>query len=381
MRKICIVLNNDYLSMPGGAQERIIALVNGLRKNGFDVSLVAPASKSKLPNDLQGVDIHTVPITLKNSLACRMYRTILLAHKARKVQKHTSAILQFEHSLFGGYAAATGSSGFVLDMHDIGFDSAMFENVPLHKKFHRILYHLEKMAVECALKVIVVSNPMKDFIISEWNVPEEKIIVIPNGYFESKLRMFQNFEEEDGVISFIGTLHPKLDTDKFIGVGKLLENRGGSLYIIGDGPIKNLLEQKIKQNNLINNVVLTGHLPDREAYTLVAKSQVAIYPLKKSLHTRMLTSVKLFDYAALGKAIVLDDVSDSEIWKEFKKKEAAMFSDPSNPDKFMECVQILLEDEKLREKISYNAKKFVKDFTWEKMGERFVKLYKEEIIK
>ena len=365
--------------MPGGAQERIIALVNGLRKNGFDVSLVAPASKSKLPNDLQGVDIHTVPITLKNSLACRMYRTILLAHKARKVQKHTSAILQFEHSLFGGYAAATGSSGFVLDMHDIGFDSAMFENVPLHKKFHRILYHLEKMAVECALKVIVVSNPMKDFIISEWNVPEEKIIVIPNGYFESKLRMFQNFEEEDGVISFIGTLHPKLDTDKFIGVGKLLENRGGSLYIIGDGPIKNLLEQKIKQNNLINNVVLTGHLLDIEAYTLLAKSQVAIFPLKisKSVNTEAMSPVKVFDYAALGKAMVLDDIS--EMCKIFKENNAALVSDPSNQEEFIENVCTLLDDEDKRKKLSSNAKRLVKDFTWEKQGEKLARMYEDLI--
>ena len=94
----------------------------------------------------------------------------------------------------------------------------------------------------------------------------------------------------------------------------------------------------------------------------------------------MLTSVKLFDYAALGKAMVLDDVSDSEIWKEFKEKKAALFSDPSNPDKFVECVQILLEDKKLRKEISLNAKKLVKNYTWEKMSEKLVELYKEEIV-
>ena len=379
MRKICIALNNDYLSVPGGAQERIIAIVNGLRKKGFDVSLVTPAPKAKLPNDLHGVDIQTVPITLEESLVCRMYRTVLLAHKARKIQKHTGAILQFEHSLFGGYAAATGSSGFVLDMHDIGFDSAIFENVPSHKKFQRILYHLEKMAVKRALKIIVVSNPMKDFIISEWNVPEEKIVVIPNGYFESKLRMFQNIEEEDGVVSFIGTLHPKLDIDKFIVVGKLLKNMGGALYIIGDGPLRNLLEQKIKQNNLINNVVLTGHLPDREAYTLLAKSQVAIFPLKicKSVNTKAMSPVKVFDYAALGKAMVLDDIS--EMCKIFKENNAALVSDPSDHEKFIENVRILLDDEKLRKKISSSAKKLVKDFTWEKQGDKLARMYEDLI--
>lgn len=375
MRKICIVLNSD-LSIPGGAHVRVRAMVNGLRKNGFDVNLVAPVPKAKLPNDLHGVNIHTVPVTLKNSLVCRIYRTVLLAHKARKIQKHTGAILQFEHALLGGYAAATGSSGFVLDMHDIGFDSAMFENVPLQKKIQRILYHLEKMAVKRALKIIVVSNPMKDFIISEWNVPEEKIVVIPNGYSESKLRMFQDVGEEDGIVSFIGRLHPKLDIDKFIGVGKLLKNIGGSLYIIGDGPIRNLLEQKIKKNDLINNVVLTGHLPDIEAYTLLAKSRVAIFPLKisKSINTEAMNPVKVFDYAALGKAMVLDDLS--EMCKIFKESNAALVSDPTDHEKFIENVRILLDDKNLRKRLGSNAKKLVKDYTWEKQGEKIVKMYK-----
>lgn len=377
MRKICIALNNDYLSVPGGAHDRIIAIVNGLRKNGFDVSLVAPAPKTKLPNDLHGVDIQTVPTTLKESLVCRMYRTVLLAHKATEIQKHTGAILQFEHSLFGGYAAATGSSGFVLDMHDLSFDSPLFEDIPAHKKFQRILYHLEKMAVKRALKIIVVSNPMKDFIMNEWNVPEEKIVVIPNGYSESKLRMFQDVGEEDSIVSFIGRLHPKLDIDKFIGVGKLLKNIGGSLYIIGDGPIRNLLEQKIKQNNLINNVVLTGHLPDIEAYTLLAKSRVAIFPLKisKSINTAAMNPVKVFDYAALGKAMVLDDIS--EMCKIFKENNAALVSDPSDKEEFIENVRVLLGDESLRKKLSGNAKRLVKDYTWEKQGDKLARMYEE----
>lgn len=379
MRKICVILNGD-LSIEGGAQARVRAIVSELRKNGFDVSLVAPVPKAKLPNDLHGVDIHTVPVTpatLEESLVNRMYRSVLLVHKARKVQKHTGAILQFEHSLFGGYAAATGSSGFVLDMHDLGHDSPLLEDIPLHKKIQKILYHLEKMAVKRALKIIVVSNPMKDFIMNNWNVPEEKICVIPNGYFESKLRMFQNIKEEDGVVSFIGRLHPKLDRDKFIGVGELLKNIGGSLYIIGDGPIRNLLEQKIKQNNLINNVVLTGHLPDIEAYTLVAKSQVAIFPLKisKSVNTEAMSPVKVFDYAALGKAMVLDDIS--EMCKIFKENNAALVSDPANQEAFVENVRVLSGDENLRKKLGRNAKKLVKDYTWEKQGDKLARMYEE----
>lgn len=46
---------------------------------------------------------------------------------------------------------------------------------------------------------------------------------------------------------------------------------------------------------------------------------------------------------------------------------------------FIENVRILLEDGKLREKISSNAKRLVKDFSWEKQGEKLVRMYEDEV--
>jgi len=374
-QKICIAFSSD-LSLQGGAQARVRAMVTGLRKNGFDVSLVIPTPKMKLPNELHEINIHTVPIAQKRSLISRIYTTALIVHKAKKVKKHTGAILQFEHYiLLGIYATLTGSSGFVLDMHDLGFDSEFSKNLPLHKQSQKVLYHFEKLVAKRAHKIIVVSNSMKDFIAKEWNIPEKKIFVIPNGYFESKLKVVHNIEGGDGVVSFIGTLHPKLDIDKFIGVGKLLKSLNGFLYIIGDGPLRNLIDQTIKQNNLMENIILTGQISDIEAYNILAKSQVTIFPLKtsRSVNTKSMSPVKIFDYGGLGKAMVLDDIS--EVCKIFKKNDAALVSDPENHDEFIENVRILLEDKKLREELGRNAKELVKDFTWEKQAEKLVEIY------
>jgi len=168
-----------------------------------------------------------------------------------------------------------------------------------------------------------------------------------------------------------------LDIDKIIYLAKSLKNV--KIYVIGDGPARLELERKIIKNNL-KNIIITGRLPDEKAFNILSKSQVVIYPLKKSTYTLALVSVKIFDYAALGKAMVLDDVSESEIWKKFKEKKAAMFSDPSNPNEFVECVRNLLEDERLRRKIGANAKMLVKEFSWENISKKLVKLYKEEIV-
>jgi len=376
-RGICIAHGGD-ISEPSGGTNRVIAFAKALHEAEFDVQLVVPSPKRKLPDNLKDVYIYTVPIKTKG-VRNQILRALFISLKASKVAQKNNMLLQIEHSTLAGFATLIGCSNFVLDMHDLVFDSPLYSKLPFSGIIKKFIYSMEKRAVNYSSKIIVVSNLMKKFIIREWNIPEEKIIVLPNGYSEEKFKNFNfdNVEEIEGMISFLGTIEPKLDIDKVIYLAKSLKN--SKIYMIGDGPARVELEEKIRKNKL-KNVVITGRLPDKEAFSILAKSQVAIYPLKKSLYTAVLTSVKIFDYAMLGKAMVIDDVSESEIWKKFKEKKAAMFSDPSNPDEFVECVQNLLEDEKLRRKVGSNARRLVKDFSWEKISAKLVKLYKEEIM-
>ena len=70
-----------------------------------------------------------------------------------------------------------------------------------------------------------------------------------------------------------------------------------------------------------------------------------------------------------------DDIS--EVCKIFKENNAALVSDPSDQKKFIDNVRVLLENETLRRKLSFNAKKLVKDFSWEKQAEKFVNVIEE----
>ena len=376
---ICIAHGGD-ISEPSGGTNRIIAFANALDEAGFDVLLVVPTPRGDLPDSLKDdIPIHTVPIKAR-TIKDQMIRALLVSSKAKRLAEENNMILQIEHSSLAGVATLIGCSKYVLDMHDPVSLSPLYTQKPFSKIIKKFIYLIEKIAVKQSLKIIVVSNPMKKYIIENWNIPEEKIVIIPNGYFEEKIKKFnfnKNNEEIDGLVSFLGTLHPKLDIDKIIYLAKSLKNV--KIYVIGDGPARLELERKIIKNNL-KNIIITGRLPDEKAFNILSKSQVVIYPLKKSTYTLALVSVKIFDYAALGKAMVLDDVSESEIWKKFKEKKAAMFSDPSNPNEFVECVRNLLEDERLRRKIGANAKMLVKEFSWENISKKLVKLYKEEIV-
>ena len=146
------------------------------------------------------------------------------------------------------------------------------------------------------------------------------------------------------------------------------------IYLVGDGNVKNELQKKIEKYG-IKNVIITGWLPYEEALSLTARSLLTFEIVKKSMTTKMASPIKILDCAALGKPMVLSDIS--ELSKVFKENQAALVSDPSDPDKFIENVHMLLDDEKLRKKLGENAKKLVKDSTWEKQGEKLARIMKE----
>ncbi len=370
VKSICIAHGGD-ISKPNGGTNRVVAFAKGLHDSGFTVYLVVPNPKRNIPKYLEGINVYTVSIK-DSGVKSQIGRALLISLKAKKIAAKEKAILQIEHSTLAGFATLIGCLDFVLDMHDLCFEDPQYTSLHFSSIVKKFIYKIEKKAVNKASKIIVVSNPMKNFVVNEWNIPEEKIVVIPNGYFDDKLRnlTFKDVKEDNGTITFIGALHPKLDVDKFIGLAKSLEYI--RIYIIGDGPVKRELEKKIRKY-MLKNLFLLGSLPDEDAFKLLAKSQVTILPEHCSLHTKVSCPVKLFDYAALGKAIVVDDVA--EMCKIFKENKAALVSNPKNQEEFIKNVQRLLEDERLRKKISSNAKRLVKDFTWKKQVQKLVKIY------
>jgi glycosyltransferase involved in cell wall biosynthesis len=373
-KKICIVSGSD-LSIPSANTIRPVYLAKGLQKIGFEVHIVVPKPSGRVPHDLTGIRVHTVPIrmstTLGSYLINQILRAVLLVRKAKQVQKATGAILQFEHDLLGGCAALMGCRNFVLEFRDMSSKSEIYRSHRLSKILTRFIIWLEKLALSRAAKIITVSESLKGEIVKEFGVQENKVEVIPPGFSESLISHLKDrISEVEGRIAFLGTLIEDIDYDKIVGLAQSLSNNE-EIYIIGDGRMRGYLEKKIKDLGL-KNIVLTGWLPEKEAYKLLASSQIAILPLRDNPILDAAFPVKGMYYAALGKAIVMDDC---ELARELKKHNAALVSERGKPDEFIRNVHILLKNKELRLKIGINARDWAKDFTWENQAKKLAKIY------
>jgi glycosyltransferase involved in cell wall biosynthesis len=214
---------------------------------------------------------------------------------------------------------------------------------------------------------------MEDVLRQEWNIPRSKVSVIPNGFSPDEVEQYADTDPVDGRVGFIGTLHPKLNIGAFIKMAKRSEV--DSVVVIGDGMLYDELKFSIEKEGVGDKVRLTGRLPGDEAYELLATSEVFVYPIDPSEHARMLSGVKIYDYAALERPMVLDDVSESDVWARLDSENAALFANPYDTTDFVDKVCNLLNNKSRRDEIAANAQALVDDYQWEKQVEKIKNEY------
>jgi len=122
-------------------------------------------------------------------------------------------------------------------------------------------------------RVISVCKALENAIVN-LGIPEEKIDVIPNGIDASRFQLMQRVEARNKlritnvkkVILSIGHLVPVKGHERIIdAMNVILSIHPESVaYIIGDGPERNRLQDKIKSHGLQDNIYLVGHKPNAE---------------------------------------------------------------------------------------------------------------------
>jgi glycosyltransferase involved in cell wall biosynthesis len=361
------------ISVPHGGTIRILALARGLKTNGFDVRIVAPKpSKGDYPLDTSSLEIRHVRIGASLSMLNQIARLLSLARAARKCQ-HEGFVLQMETSPLGGVASYLGCSEYVLVVHDLSSAKRRYASEsPLQGLYQSFVSRLERRAVLRASRVVTVSDRLKEFLVNEWKVPGEKIVVVPNGYFESKAERYRGSLQRKGLVTFVGLLAEFIDFDKILQAAEEIDG-GPRFVLIGDGPLRSQLEEDIKRRRL-TNVEITGFLPVDQVYKLVAESEVVLFPFRKSFHTDVSCPIKLIEYAALGKAIVVDDVT--EIASLLAKDEAAVVVDPTNQSEFISAIKKLLSDPILRDTLGAKSRMTVSSYSWEKNSKRLTEMYR-----
>lgn len=368
---ICIA-HGEHPGIESGGTIRVSHLAGALVEEGYDVHLVAPKPTvdNRLPEPLANVTIHTVSISSRGAKD-QLPRALFVSRRAKRIAAEHDAHLQFERATMAGIGTLIGCRDYVLDLHDIGYNGPLYANLPFALPVQRFVYWMESRGVRRANEVIAVSERMAEFVVDEWGVDPGSVHVIPNGVRSSVFEFRdESIQETDQAIGFIGNLNQNIDYDKIVRLARELPD--AEIHVIGDGRMRSKFEALVEREK-VDNVIIHGFLPDEEAYTILQQSQVCIFPVKDTHHTRVAQHMKGFDYAAMGRAIATDRDGTAQILDDL---DAALVSDPGQPNELVENVKRLLDDAELRARLIENAERLVEEYTWERQGDRLVNLYR-----
>jgi glycosyltransferase involved in cell wall biosynthesis len=227
-------------------------------------------------------------------------------------------------------------------------------------------YPLTQKLIDISKITTTVSSAVAKELINYYCI--DNPIVIGNGVDEKKFFPIKNKKSEDYIL-YVGRLDYRKGIIDLVKASIFLNNFDIKIYIVGKGPLKQLIENYISHHNL-KNIVLLGHLSHEKLIELYQNASIFVFPS----HYEGLPTV-LLEAMSSGLPVVVTDIpAHRDVIKNWKN---GIFVKRNSPEDIAEKITYLLENKKLREKLGRNARKTIeKNFTWNKICDKFEKLYK-----
>lgn len=196
-----------------------------------------------------------------------------------------------------------------------------------------------------------------------------KIVLVPNMLYELPDKTSKLNEKN---IVTVSRLDVGKKNDEIIKAFSKIEDKTWNLYIIGDGTEMDRLSKLIEQLNLQNRVFLEGYKTKDEIEDYMLKSSIFLMAsitegLPMVLLEAMSYGIPCIAYeTASGTNDIISDNINGYIIKDRDEKE------------YIEAIDKLTNDEKLRQKLGNNAKETSKKFSKDQIKKILYKILKQE---
>ena len=188
----------------------------------------------------------------------------------RLLRRLRPALAHFQHSL-----PFAPPSPAVLTVHDLSFER---DPSVMGMRDRLIFRTMVPRSARRAARVLAVSELTKRDLIELYDIPEERIVVTPNGVDQA---FTPNGPRADGepYALFVGALQPRKDATAAIEALALLGNGAPRLVVVGqDKGGRAEAEQAVERNGLAGRVEFRGHVPQEELAALYRGAACLVFP-------------------------------------------------------------------------------------------------------
>jgi glycosyltransferase involved in cell wall biosynthesis len=221
----------------------------------------------------------------------------------------------------------------------------------------------EEKSLKWADRITVVSKKTKEYYLERGFEVE----YIPNA-IDLKIIPEKGIKEYDKQIVYVGRLSKEKGVDILIKAFNEINMEECHLLIIGDGPEKNFLIKLAKGNPRIH---FLGYKPREEVIKYIKGSNILVLPSRQEgLSTTILEAM-----ACKTPVIATNVGGNPEIIEHMK---TGILVTSENIKEIKEAMKLLLENKELAKKIKEEAYNLIlKEYEWNKVIEKYLKLYDE----
>lgn len=395
---VCMVLaNKDF-----PPDIRVEKEARALRDAGYNIMILC-ASKGQRPlvDEWEGNKVIRMPA---QPLAIKAINWLFRSITFHDLQlgKHLPAVIQENniellhvHDLLmlGTILTAAKKYGIpvIADLHE-NYPAALryyLTGRSITKPIKWILYKpsrwqaYEKRSALLAEHILVVVDEAKDRLEAE-GIPGDKITVIENTVDVDNLlsipldnELIQRYKDEF-VISYIGGYggqHRGLDT-VIEAIPQILEQiPEAHLLLVGDGPIKEVLQQMVAERSVESKVTFINWQPFEKISSYIALSDVCLVPHHSNAHTEATSPHKLFQYMLLKKPVVVS--SCKPLKRVIEETGGGLVFQAGDASSLAETV-VQLQDAQLRHKLGEAGYRAVKEkYNWSETSKILTGVYEQ----
>ncbi len=366
----------------GGVEQGVIQVAAYASSHGHRVILLSKANKTGEVKSLfkNQQNISHIPIKVKThviSLRNTYYDSIKIQKIARNERAH---VIHFPYNWSFPLVKKLPT---VLTIHDVipfTFREAMgfWRNRFVYKPAIRMAARLNTI-------ISTVSEFSKREICEKTGISQEKVKVIPNGLRvpsipkeRDKSLLLKKYGVHNVYILNAGGIHERKNIPGLIeAFSRLVANNDypGKLIITGSvsgapyqEKMKAVCDKTVIETGMRNRVVFTGFIPEKELDFLFKYAQLFIYP---SFYEGF--GIPILEAMKIGTPVV---TSNNTAMKEVSGG-AALLIDPSDTEGIMAAMQRLLTNHELKKELVRKGKAVARNYSWEKTGAQYLKLYTE----
>jgi len=305
-----------------------------------------------------------------------------LAHPRRRyavVQVHTLP----DFLVFAAAPLRLSGVPVVIDLHEAmpEFFRSRFPGAS-GSLVYSLLEMQERLSIAAADRAITVNDALATRLRAR-GVSPDKITVVPNypvlGLFDDaahNTRMFM----ADGTLQLIyaGALTPMYELDVALGAVAEVRRRRPEiqprLAIYGRGDSEEQLRTQADRLGIADSVAFHGRIPIEDVPAAIAAADVGLAPTRRDRYTNDSLSTKIFEYAAMRKAIV---ASQLPLVDRIFGPASVTTYEPGNAASMADAILRLVDEPEERDRRVEEARKIVRQASWEIEADRYSALIEE----